>query len=238
MRHSTFALLLLVFLNVNFTYGYGCNKNDIIHLKSLLEAPQLNGLKLVDQAGTYGQRKKAMKKYNEVARQRDCNKDPKDWTTEQDHMPPKSPIKEAYNEKNPSQLARLLYGKGTEDMLAMTYIKPYHRKAGTTGTFRGNEAVRNLIQEAIEANDVLLTYKYAVLSTNSQEITSTERDFTQYMELYIARMGSIAPKAQIQNWTQKVLGSKSETLKDPAYKALLRAYDLSQYPHPEISDSE
>ena len=77
----------------------------------------------------------------------------------------------------------------------------------------------------------MLTYKYAVLATNSDVISSAGRNFKGYMDAYIARLGSLinaAGRAQIQTWTNTVLRSETQTERDPAYQRLLNAYYAAQ----------
>ena len=226
MKHLTILSLMIVLMLV--VTGQGgktpttCSGASKIDLEKDLRAKQKNGLKLVDQAGTYSQRLNAMKSYNAKARKLGCSR----LLTEQDHMPPKAAITAASG-----ALRNRLYGSGPNDMLAMTYLKPSHRQAGTTGRFRGVTAVQNLITDAINSGNVVLTYKYAVLATNSDVISSAGRNFKGYMDAYVARLGSLitaAGRAQIQTWTNTVLRSETQTEREPAYQRLLNAYYAAQ----------
>lgn len=148
----------------------------------------VNGLKRVDQADTYSARLSAMSAYNQEARNKKCFH----LLTEQDHMPPKSTIQNANN----NALSRALFGSGPNDMLAMTYLKPDHRVCGTTGCSKGIQAIHNLITNAINTGNVVLTYKYSILATNTDEITSPRRDFTGYMQEYFDRLGKLVSANQ------------------------------------------
>jgi len=155
-------------------------------------------------AGTYSQLRNDVQ-VNEVNEQ-DIACGFNQFSTEQDHMPPKSAVKAAYqaNPTNPA-LANALYGIGIlnanaqqstaeNNMLAMPYKKGDHRLAGTTGSRTGVRFVTNLIRDTIKNNNVVLTYKYTVLATNTVDgrITSNSRDFTNYMTAYINRLNNYA----------------------------------------------
>jgi len=234
MRHFTFAFLMFLVLNV--TISHGCNNNDIIHLQGLRNQ-QSNGVRIVDQAGTYKERRRAMTKYNGVARQRGCDKDPNDWTTEQDHMPPKSAINKAYQKKK-SPLAKALYGNGDDQkMLAMTYLTVWHQGsigtesgAATTGRSRGAQAVHKLIMDAIIANDVVLTYQRTIMATNSATITVHLRNFDDYTNKYISRLNVSSTDANtIRNWIGQFQTSQ-DVQNDPTFQELLNEYNAAFIP--------
>ena len=179
----------------------------------------VNGLKRVDQADTYSARLSAMSAYNQEARNKKCFH----LLTEQDHMPPKSTIQNANN----NALSRALFGSGPNDMLAMTYLKPDHRVCGTTGCSKGIQAIHNLITNAINTGNVVLTYKYSILATNTDEITSPRRDFTGYMQEYFDRLGDLVTKADknhIKKWTNSVLKDEKKILKDTNFEDLIDVF--------------
>jgi len=228
MRQIILAFFIFLILNVSISHG--CSEEDEEYLEGLLDNPQPNGLKLVDQAGRYIERVNAMKLYNSKARQRKCNTKGNDWQTEQDHMPPKSTLANANG-----HLAAALFGKGEDDMLAMTYLRKWHRPAGTTGSFSGCKKIHELITKTINAEDVVLTYKLAVLSSNPRNdknnhdlLSSTKRDFTMYMNLYIQRVEnykkktlmSAQDKTDIINFTTNVLPNAKKTFDNDAWKKL------------------
>merc|ERR1712154_467560 len=118
-------------------------------------------------------------------------------------------------------------------MLAMTYLRPGHRNAATTGTVKGSTAVRNLIKDAINANDVEKTYKYSVLATNTLKlckINTVTRDFRGYLEKYIQRLEekkvniSTSIKTRLKKWTSEVPRNERRTLVDEDFNTLLHAY--------------
>ena len=179
----------------------------------------VNGLKRVDQADTYSARLSAMSAYNQEARNKKCFH----LLTEQDHMPPKSTIQNANN----NALSRALFGSGPNDMLAMTYLKPDHRVCGTTGCSKGIQAIHNLITNAINTGNVVLTYKYSILATNTDEITSPRRDFTGYMQEYFDRLGKLVSanqKTDIRTWTTTILKNEQKIRNDRNFKALENAF--------------
>ena len=218
MRHVSVALLVIMSLCV--AEGHGCSTSDEFFLrKRLTKKDPANNLKTVDQADTYSARLSAMSDYNKDARKRGCN----NLLTEQDHMPPKSTIIKAKT----NALSKALFGKGPNDMLAMTYLKPYHRTCGTTGCLKGIQAIHNLITSAINAKDVLLTYKYSILATNTDEITSPRRDFNGYMQEYFDRLGDLVTKADknhIKKWTNSVLKDEKKILKDINFEDLIDVF--------------
>merc|ERR1719270_2262692 len=119
-------------------------------------------------------------------------------------MPPKSSIIYAYG-----TLRDRLYGSGIDNMLAMTYLKPNHRAAYSTGYSYGNRAVQKLIRDTISEGKIVLTYKYSILASNAiTKLTSPLRNFKDYMEKYINRLQGLittAEKIQIRSWTASVL---------------------------------
>merc|ERR1719270_2802276 len=141
-------------------------------------------------------------------------------------MPPKSSIIYAYG-----TLRDRLYGSGVYNMLAMTYLKPNHRAAYSTGYSYGNQAVQKLIKDTINDGDVVLTYKYSVLASNpTTKLTSPQRNFQDYMEKYIYRVNDLmttAQKSQIRSWTASVLTNAGKTLVDPAWKRMKNAYNYA-----------
>ena len=183
--------------------------------------------KVKDVAGLYKDRRRMMKNFNQLARALKR----RDLETEQDHMPPKSSIEAAYNRNKKNKLAEALYGDGKQDnMLAMTYLKAEHRDAATTGTQKQIEAVRNKITETIVKGNVVDTYKYTVLATNTGDITTTKRNFEGYAEAYINRLknnnknNSVVinqnQEDEIRNWTKKVLRNEQKTKNDPHFQTL------------------
>ena len=183
--------------------------------------------KVKDVAGLYKDRRRMMKNFNQLARALKR----RDLETEQDHMPPKSSIEAAYNRNKKNKLAEALYGDGKQDnMLAMTYLKAEHRDAATTGTQKQIEAVRNKITETIVKGNVVDTYKYTVLATNTGDITTTKRNFEGYAEAYINRLKNsgvtINPNdvKTIRNWTKTVLRNEQMTKNDPHFKTLDKVF--------------
>ena len=214
MKHFSFALLVIVSIYVGVSHG--CSNKDEANLKQRLnKRNQGNNLKTVDQADTYSARLSAMSAYNQDARNKKCLH----LLTEQDHMPPKSTIQNANN----NALSKALFGSGPNDMLAMTYLKPDHRVCGTTGCSKGIQAIHNLITNAINTGNVVLTYKYSILATNTDEITSPRRDFTGYMQEYFDRLGNLVSakqKKEIRTWTTTILKNEQKIIQDKNFKAL------------------
>ena len=183
---------------------------------------------MVDQAGTFSQRRSAMSYYNQRAKkEKGCY----DLQTEQDHMPPKASLT-----GKQSKLRHALKGgpTGTEwTMLAMTYLKPGHRNAVTTGTGKGSTAVRNLIKDAITKNNVVKTYKYSILATNTLKlckINTVTRDFREYLQKYIERLEEkkitilSSTKKSLQKWTREVPTNEGRTFADEDFNTLLHTY--------------
>lgn len=146
-------------------------------------------------------------------------------------MPPKSSIAAAALKNPNNKLAAALNAGGNQDnMLAMTYLKTDHRKAATTGTQTQIQAVRDKITETIGKGDVVGTYKYTVMATNTGKITSTKRNFEGYAEAYINKLRNngvtINPNDEntIRNWTKTVLPNQQKTENDPHFKTLINTF--------------
>ena len=238
MKYFSSAVLVFVYLNITEIYGIKSNQNkqnctqaQRNSLIATLNVKNSKGVKLIDQAGTYNQRVSAMTKYNQEAGKANCNKYPNDLLTEQDHMPPKASL-----QGKASKLRDALGGGpfgSSGNMLAMTYLKPGHRNAATTGTLKGSLAVRNLIKEAISANDIVKTYKYSVLSTNTLklcEINTVTRNFSGYLQKSIERLEEkkftilTSTKKSLQKWTREVPKNETRTFADEDFNTLLHAY--------------
>ena len=73
----------------------------------------------------------------------------------------------------------------------------------------------------------MLTYKYSILATNTDEITSPRRDFTGYMQEYFDRLGKLVSanqKTDIRTWTTTILKNEQKIRNDKNFKALENAF--------------